>query len=86
MRKTLEAISPLNHVDKIKSALFVAQGANDPRVPAGEAQQIVQAVRKAGKDVWFMLARDEGHGFQKKGNKDTFALLSILFLEKHLKN
>jgi len=85
MRKHLEAISPLNHVDKIKSALFVAQGANDPRVPAGEAQQIVQAVRKAGKDVWFMLARDEGHGFQKKSNRDTFALLSILFLEKHLK-
>ncbi len=85
MRKHLEAISPLNHVDKIKSALFVAQGANDPRVPAGEAQQIVAAVRKAGKDVWFMLARDEGHGFQKKANKDTFALLSILFLEQHLK-
>ena len=85
MRKHLEAISPLNHVDKIESALFVAQGANDPRVPAGEAQQIVSAVRKAGKDVWFMLARDEGHGFQKKANKDAFVLLGILFLEKHLK-
>jgi dipeptidyl aminopeptidase/acylaminoacyl peptidase len=85
MRKKLEAISPLNHVDKIRSALFVAQGANDPRVPAGEAKQIVEAVRKAGKDVWFMLARDEGHGFQKKGNRDTFALLGIMFLEKHLK-
>jgi dipeptidyl aminopeptidase/acylaminoacyl peptidase len=84
MRKKLEAISPLNHVDKIRSALFVAQGANDPRVPAGEAKQIVEAVRKAGKDVWFMLARDEGHGFQKKGNRDTFALLGIMFLEKHL--
>jgi dipeptidyl aminopeptidase/acylaminoacyl peptidase len=85
MRKHLEAISPLNHVDKIKSALFVAQGANDPRVPAGEAEQIVQAVRKSGKEVWYMLARDEGHGFAKKGNRDTFALLAILFLEKHLK-
>ena len=84
MRKHLEAISPLNHVDKIRSALFVAQGANDPRVPAGEAKQIVEAVRKAGKDVWFMLARDEGHGFQKKSNRDTFSLLAILFLEKHL--
>jgi dipeptidyl aminopeptidase/acylaminoacyl peptidase len=84
MRKHLEAISPLAHVDKIRSALFVAQGANDPRVPVGEAQQIVAAVRKAGKDVWFMLARDEGHGFAKKGNRDTYALLAILFLEKHL--
>ena len=86
MRKHLEAISPLSHVDKIKSALFVAQGANDPRVPAGEAQQIVGAVRKTGKDVWFMLARDEGHGFKKKSNQDTFTQLAILFLEKHLKN
>ena len=86
MRKHLEAISPLNHVDKIKSALFVAQGANDPRVPAGEAQQIVKAVRKAGKDVWFMLARDEGHGFKKKSNRDTYVLLSVMFLEKHLGN
>jgi dipeptidyl aminopeptidase/acylaminoacyl peptidase len=85
MKKKLEEISPLNHVDKIQSALFVAQGANDPRVPAGEAKQIVEAVRKAGKDVWFMLARDEGHGFQKKSNRDTFAQLAILFLEKHLK-
>jgi dipeptidyl aminopeptidase/acylaminoacyl peptidase len=85
MKKHLEAISPLNHADKIQSALFVAQGANDPRVPIGEAQQIVSAVRRAGKDVWYMLARDEGHGFKKKVNKDTFALLAILFLEKHLK-
>ena len=85
MKKHLDAISPLNHADKIRSALFVAQGANDPRVPAGEAQQIVAAVRKAGKDVWFMLARDEGHGFKKKSNRDTFMLLTILFLEKHLK-
>ncbi|HWM87230.1 MAG TPA: prolyl oligopeptidase family serine peptidase [Kofleriaceae bacterium] len=84
MRKHLEAISPLNHVDRIKSALFVAQGANDPRVPASEAEQILRAVRKAGHDVWYMLAPDEGHGFAKKENRDTFTLLCILFLEKHL--
>ncbi len=84
MRKHLEAISPLGRVDRIKSALFIAQGANDPRVPASESQQIVEAVRRTGKDVWYMLAPDEGHGFKKKENSDVFALLSILFLEKHL--
>jgi dipeptidyl aminopeptidase/acylaminoacyl peptidase len=84
MRKHLMAISPLSHVDKIRTALLVAQGANDPRVPASEGDQIVAAVRKAGRDVWYMLAPDEGHGFDKKENVDTFTLLAILFLEKHL--
>ncbi len=84
MRKHLEAISPLGQVGRIKSALFIAQGANDPRVPASESEQIVAAVRKTGKDVWYMLAPDEGHGFKKKENSDVFTLLAILFLEKHL--
>jgi hypothetical protein len=44
----------------------VAQGQNDPRVPASEAEQIVAAVRKNGKPVWYLLAKDEGHGFAKK--------------------
>lgn len=81
----LQHISPLNRVDRIRSPLFVAQGANDPRVPASEAQQIVDAVRKTGKDVWYMLAKNEGHGFRKKSNRDTYLQLAILFLTKHLK-
>jgi dipeptidyl aminopeptidase/acylaminoacyl peptidase len=85
MRAHLEKISPLNHAGKIKSALFVAQGANDPRVPATEAAQIVKAVRASGHDVWYMLAKDEGHGFQKRSNRDIYAQLSIMFLEEHLK-
>jgi dipeptidyl aminopeptidase/acylaminoacyl peptidase len=84
MRAFLESISPVHHADRIQSALFVAQGANDPRVPIGEAEQIVRAVRRGGQDVWYMLARDEGHGFSKKENRDTSLLLSILFLERHL--
>jgi dipeptidyl aminopeptidase/acylaminoacyl peptidase len=84
MRKLLLDISPLSHVDKIQSALFVAQGANDPRVPASEAEQIRQAVSRAGHDVWYMLASNEGHGFAKKENRDTLTLLEILFLQKHL--
>lgn len=84
MRAVLERISPTTNVGKIKSALFVAHGLNDPRVPAAEAEQIVAAVRKTGKDVWYMLAKNEGHGFTKKENRDTFSLLAVLFLEKHL--
>ena len=85
MRKHFEAIDPLNHVDEIKSALFVAQGANDPRVPASEAEQIVSAVRGAGHDVWYMLAKNEGHGFSKRENRDIYLLLTAMFFEKHLK-
>jgi dipeptidyl aminopeptidase/acylaminoacyl peptidase len=84
MRKHLEAISPTTNVAAITSALFVAQGANDPRVPASEAEQIVKAVRSKGKPVWFMLARNEGHGFSKKSNRDTYLLLSILFFDQNL--
>ncbi|MBK7581887.1 MAG: alpha/beta fold hydrolase [Myxococcales bacterium] len=84
MRATLTRISPTTNVARIRSALFVAHGANDPRVPAAEAEQIVRGVRKGGKDVWYMLAKNEGHGFAKKENRDTFSLLSLMFLEKYL--
>ncbi len=85
MRAFLEKISPLASADKIESALFVAQGANDPRVPAGEAEQIVAAVRNSGQSVWYMLARNEGHGFGKKANRDLYLALSALFLKTYLK-
>ncbi|MCY1073374.1 S9 family peptidase [Archangium lansingense] len=84
VRKVQERISPLNSVERIKAALFVQQGANDPRVPQSEAEQIVKAVRARGADVWYMLALDEGHGFGKKPNKDTITMATFLFLEKHL--
>ncbi|MEL6342956.1 MAG: alpha/beta fold hydrolase [Myxococcota bacterium] len=84
MRSFFEEIAPLNRADQIQSALFVAHGANDPRVPLSEARQIVDAVRQNGQDVWVMVAHDEGHGFRKKSNRDTFLMLSILFLEEHL--
>ncbi|AKI99499.1 dipeptidyl aminopeptidase/acylaminoacyl peptidase [Archangium gephyra] len=84
VRKVQERISPLNSVERIKAALFVQQGANDPRVPQSEAEQIVKAVRGRGADVWYMLALDEGHGFGKKANRDTITMATFLFLEKHL--
>jgi dipeptidyl aminopeptidase/acylaminoacyl peptidase len=85
MRAFLQSISPTTHLSKIRSPLFVAHGANDPRVPVSETDQIVDAVKNNGQDVWYMLARNEGHGFRKKENRDTFSELMILFFEKHLK-
>jgi dipeptidyl aminopeptidase/acylaminoacyl peptidase len=84
MRAFLASVSPVTRVDRIRSALFVAHGANDPRVPAAEAEQIVRAVRAGGQDVWYMLARNEGHGFLRKANRDRFTELAVLFLERHL--
>lgn len=84
MRAHLESISPLARAGTIQSALFVAHGANDPRVPVSEADQLVSAVREAGQDVWYMLARNEGHGFRRKENSDLFMQLTVMFLERHL--
>lgn len=84
MRAFLDRISPLNHAERITSALFVAQGLNDPRVPASEARQVVDAVRSTGADVWYMLAKNEGHGFAKKENSNLLSQLAILFFERHL--
>lgn len=85
MRKHLTAISPTTRAHEIKSALFVAHGANDPRVPLSETDQIVEAVRKNGQNVWYMVAKNEGHGFRRKENRDLFNLLTVSFLEQHLK-
>lgn len=79
-----ERISPLNHVEKLRAPLFVIQGKNDPRVPQSEAEQIVKAVQEKGKEVWYLLALDEGHGFQKKENRDTMTAAVALFLERQL--
>jgi len=84
MRKFLDAISPANSAAQIKTPLFISQGANDPRVPASEADQILAAVRANGGDPWYLLAKDEGHGFRKKSNRDYFSSAATLFLERIL--
>jgi dipeptidyl aminopeptidase/acylaminoacyl peptidase len=84
MRAFLQRISPLSRADEIGGALFVAHGANDPRVPASEAEQIVEAVRAAGHEVWYMLALNEGHGFRRRENLDLQLQLLVLFYEEHL--
>ena len=84
VRAVQERISPLNHADRLRAPLFVIQGRNDPRVPQSEAEQIVKAVREKGKEVWYLLALDEGHGFQKKENRDTMTAAVALFLQRQL--
>jgi dipeptidyl aminopeptidase/acylaminoacyl peptidase len=82
MHAFLEKISPSHQAEKIKDPLFVVQGENDPRVPVTESEQMVKAVRENGREVWYLKAKDEGHGFAKKKNQDVQFLATIMFLQK----
>ncbi|WP_107949340.1 alpha/beta hydrolase family protein [Lysinibacillus parviboronicapiens] len=84
-KELLTAASPVFHVDKIKTPLFVAQGANDPRVNQAESDQIVKALRDRGVDVEYMLKENEGHGFQNEENRIEFYNAMLKFLDSHLK-
>ena len=83
-RTKLEEISPLVRADQIKIPLMVVTGANDPRVPASEADQIVAAVRANGRPAWHLRAENEGHGFRKKANADYQFWASLIFWKKYL--
>jgi dipeptidyl aminopeptidase/acylaminoacyl peptidase len=80
----LKSRSPLFKADRIKIPLLVAQGANDPRVKQAESEQIVEAVKKAGKPVEYMVFADEGHGFARPENRLKFYAAMEAFLAKHL--
>ena len=80
----LIAASPIFHVDSIKVPLFVAQGANDPRVKQAESDQIVEALSSRAVDVPYMLKEDEGHGFSNEENKFDFYSEMEKFLTKHI--
>jgi dipeptidyl aminopeptidase/acylaminoacyl peptidase len=84
MRAYFEKINPTAHADKIESALLVAHGVNDPRVPFSEAEQIAEVVRKQGREVWTVFAENEGHGFGKKDNYDYLRGVQVLFFKEHL--
>nr|WP_225938732.1 S9 family peptidase [Kovacikia minuta] len=84
MREFLLKISPLNNAEKIKKPLFVIHGQNDPRVPLNEAEQIVATVRKNDVPVWYLMAKDEGHGFAKKANIDFQFYATVLFIKEFL--
>lgn len=86
MAEFFENIAPLNHVDKIKKPLFIVQGGNDPRVPASEAIQMKEKIKQNGGTVWFLMAKDEGHGFKKKNNIDFQFYSTIEFIRTYLLN
>ena len=81
----LASASPVFHVDKIKTPLFVAQGANDPRVNKAESDQMVEALKKRGIEVEYMVKDNEGHGFLNQDNRFDFYGAMEKFLDKHLK-
>jgi len=84
MREYLEKIAPMNNAEKIKKPMFVIAGKNDPRVPLSESQQIAEALKKQGTPVWYLMAKDEGHGFRKKPNQDFQFYATVEFLQEHL--
>lgn len=83
-RAMLERISPLNNVDRIDIPLLVVQGRNDPRVPVGQSEQLVKALRDRGRPVWYIEALNEGHGYDRKENRNVYEQAAILFLQKYL--
>jgi dipeptidyl aminopeptidase/acylaminoacyl peptidase len=84
MREFLERIAPANNAKNITKPLFVIAGANDPRVPASESAQMVAVVRKNGTPVWWLLGKDEGHGFAKKKNRDYQFYSTVMFVKEYL--
>lgn len=84
MRAFLESIAPLNRVAEMSTPLLISQGLNDPRVPASESEQILAALKKQDVPVWYVLAKDEGHGFRKKINRDYLGAVTAMFLTDYL--
>lgn len=84
MAAYFERISPLNNAARITRPLFVVQGGNDPRVPRTEAEQIVARVQQGGTPVWYLMAKDEGHGFAKKANQDFQFYATVMFIRQNL--
>lgn len=83
-REMLEACSPALHADRIEAPLFIAQGANDPRVNKAESDQMVEALRARGVEVEYMVKDNEGHGFHNQENRFDFYRAMESFLKKHL--
>jgi dipeptidyl aminopeptidase/acylaminoacyl peptidase len=84
MHKFLERIAPMNNIEKIKKPMMVVAGKNDPRVPVTESDQIVAGLKKQLTPVWYVMAKDEGHGFQKKPNQDFQFYATVEFLQEYL--
>jgi dipeptidyl aminopeptidase/acylaminoacyl peptidase len=84
MREFMLRTAPLNHAANITKPMFVVQGGNDPRVPLNEAEQMVKTVRGNKASVWYLMAKDEGHGFNKKKNQDFQFYATVMFMKEYL--
>jgi dipeptidyl aminopeptidase/acylaminoacyl peptidase len=84
VRAFMEKTAPLNNIQKIKSPLLIIQGKNDPRVPVSDAEAIVQAARRIGIPVWYLLAKDEGHGFVQPKNWEFRSYTIASFIKEYL--
>ncbi|MGZ5032036.1 MAG: S9 family peptidase [Usitatibacter sp.] len=84
-KELLASASPVMHVDQIKTPLFIAQGAKDPRVNKDESDQMVAALKKRGVEVEYMVKDNEGHGFRNEENRFEFYEAMEKFLSRHIK-
>jgi dipeptidyl aminopeptidase/acylaminoacyl peptidase len=84
MRQFLEGIAPANKAKNITKPIFIIAGKNDPRVPVTESEQMVSIVRQNGTPVWWLMAKDEGHGFAKKKNQDYQFYSTVMFVKEYL--
>jgi dipeptidyl aminopeptidase/acylaminoacyl peptidase len=84
MKAVFDQIAPIRMSDRMKKPMMVFQGANDPRVPRTESEQMVARLRAQGTEVWYVLAKDEGHGIYKKANQEAVRATEVVFLKKVL--
>lgn len=84
MREFMVRIAPLNNAENITKPIFIVAGGNDPRVPVNEAQQMVRTMRANKTPVWYLMAKDEGHGFAKKKNQDFQFYATVMFMNAYL--
>ncbi len=84
-RDLLVALSPITRLDAIRAPLLVIHGANDPRVPIGETEQIVAALRAKGREVEYLRYEDEGHGLAKTKNRADAYPKVVAFFERHMR-
>ncbi|MFC7497942.1 S9 family peptidase [Enterovirga sp. GCM10030262] len=82
MQAVFARINPLANVSRISKPMLVMQGANDPRVPQSESDQVVAGIRRNGVEAWYVVFADEGHGFQKKPNNDLRREVETVFLRR----
>ena len=84
MREFMERIAPMNNAAKITKPTFVVAGTNDPRVPVSESRQMADKLKGNGAPLWYLEAKDEGHGFSKKKNQDFQFYSTIIFVKTYL--